>query len=179
MNPVFLIGYMGSGKSTIGRKLADELGWHFIDTDVFIEARFRQRVSDMFDTVGEEVFRRRERVVIEELSGMQDCIIATGGGLPCHSDNMKLLTASGLTVYLSASDEALASRLELCKRTRPTIRHKSGADLLSHVSEAMSSRRLVYQTAKIVLPVEHLSSPEDELKLAKELATRLRSLDPW
>lgn len=179
MNPVFLIGYMGSGKSTIGRKLADELGWQFIDTDVFIEARFRQRVSDMFDSVGEEVFRRRERIVIEELSGMQDCIIATGGGLPCHSDNMELLDSSGLTVYLSVSDEALAARLELCKRTRPTIRHKSGAELLAHVQEAMQTRRPIYRQARLIQPVEHLACPEDETRMAKELAAKLRSLGSW
>lgn len=179
MNPVFLIGYMGSGKSTIGRKLADELGWQFVDTDVFIEARFRQRVADMFDSLGEAVFRRRERVVIQELSGMQDCVIATGGGLPCHSDNMELLNGSGLTVYLSASDEALAGRLELCKRTRPTIRHKSGEALLQHVREAMCVRRPIYSTACLTLTVEHLSSDEDESELARELAAKIRTLGGW
>lgn len=179
MNPVFLIGYMGSGKSTIGRKLADELGWQFIDTDIFIEARFRQRVSDMFDSVGEAVFRRRERVVIEELAGMQDCVIATGGGLPCYNNNMELLLTSGLTVYLSASDEALTKRLELCKRTRPSIRHKSGEELLVHVEEAMRVRRPIYNQARLIQTVEHLSSPEDETLMAQELAEKLRNLGSW
>lgn len=179
MNPIFLIGYMGSGKSTIGRKLASELGLQFIDTDIFIEARFRQRVGDMFDTVGETVFRRRERVVIEELSGMQDCVIATGGGLPCHSDNMELLGSSGLTIYLSASDEALCERLELCKRTRPTIRHKSGQELLAHIREAMQARRPIYSRARLIQTVEHLATSEDETRLAQELAQKLRNLGSW
>lgn len=77
--PIFIVGYMGSGKSTVGRKMADVLGWRFIDTDFFIENRFRKRVADIFRDEGEAVFRRRERVVIEELSGMEDAIIATGG----------------------------------------------------------------------------------------------------
>lgn len=179
MRPVYLIGYMGSGKSTIGRRLADAMDWRFIDTDTFIETRFRQRVSDMFETVGEEVFRRRERFVIEELSGMEDCIIATGGGLPCHSDNMQLLNASGLTIYLSASDGALAKRLELCKRTRPTIRDKSGDELLQHICQAMAIRRPIYQMAKIIQQVEHLSSHWEEQQLAEELAERLHTLDNW
>ena len=62
--PIFLIGFMGSGKSTVGRRLADQLGFRFIDTDTFIETRFRQRIVDMFASLGEEVFRRRERVII-------------------------------------------------------------------------------------------------------------------
>lgn len=177
MRPVYLVGYMGSGKSTIGRWLADAMGWRFIDTDVFIETRFRQRVSDMFDSVGEEVFRRRERFIIEELSSMEDCVIATGGGLPCYNDNMDLLNETGLTVYLSASDEVLSRRLELCKRTRPTIRHKSGGELLEHVRQAMAVRRPIYLQAQLVLLVEHLSTVEEERQMALELADKLRLLN--
>lgn len=177
MRPVYLVGYMGSGKSTIGRWLADAMGWRFIDTDVFIETRFRQRVSDMFDSVGEEVFRRRERFIIEELSSMEDCVIATGGGLPCYNDNMDLLNETGLTVYLSANDEVLSRRLELCKRTRPTIRHKSGDELLEHVRQAMAVRRPIYLQAQLVLLVEHLSTVEEERQMALELADKLRLLN--
>ena len=101
--PIFIVGYMGSGKSTVGRKMADVLGWRFIDTDFFIENRFRKRVADIFRDEGEAVFRRRERVVIEELSGMEDAIIATGGGLPCHSDNITLINKANLTLYLEVS----------------------------------------------------------------------------
>ena len=91
MNPIYIIGYMGAGKSTLGRKLAEVLGFDFIDTDIFIESRFRERIVDMFDRIGEEKFRLKEHYVIEELSGMTDCVIATGGGLPCFHDNMKLM----------------------------------------------------------------------------------------
>lgn len=174
MKPIFLIGYMGAGKSTIGRKLADELGWSFIDTDIFIEARFRQRVCDMFASVGEEVFRRREHIVIEELSGMEDCIIATGGGLPCYHGNMQLMNEAGTTIYLSASNQALANRLELCKRTRPSVRDKSGDELLEHVCQAMQQREPIYRQAHLEQSVEQLSSSEDELRLALSLAKELR-----
>ena len=97
--PIFLVGFMGSGKSTIGRHLADALGYRFVDTDVFIETRFRQRILDMFAQHGEATFRRRERMVIEELMSMPDTVFATGGGLPCYEDTMELLLQSGSVVY--------------------------------------------------------------------------------
>lgn len=176
MNPIFLIGYMGAGKSTIGRKLANELDWSFIDTDIFIEARFRERICDMFASVGEEVFRRRERVVIEELSGMENCIIATGGGLPCFHGNMELMNACGTTLYLSACNEVLAERLELCKRTRPSVRDKSGEELLLHVQAAMQERDAIYRQAQLEESVNDLRNEEDEVALAIKLAQRLREL---
>lgn len=176
MRPIFIVGYMGSGKSTLGRKLAQELALDFIDTDIFIENRFRERIADMFVRIGEEAFRRRERYVIEELSGMTDCIIATGGGLPCFHDNMSLIVDSGLAVYLCATDETLAQRLEHCKRTRPTIREKSGEELLQHVRLAMQVRREHYERAQLTLSIEHIETEEQELELAKCLAQQVRTI---
>lgn len=119
-DPIFLVGFMGSGKSTIGRHLAEALGRRFIDTDVFVETRFRQRITDMFAEHGEAVFRRRERMAIEELMSMPDTVFATGGGLPCYTDTMDHLLEAGHVIYLRCSTPILADRLELCKRTRPT-----------------------------------------------------------
>lgn len=165
---------MGAGKSTVGRKLADCLELQFIDTDFFMENRFRQRVVDMFSTIGEEAFRRRERVIIEELSGMQDAVIATGGGLPCHFDTMNLLLDSGLTIYLEATDQELATRLELCKRTRPSIKDKSGDELLVHVQQAMLLRRPTYELAEMRIPVGEIVTQEQEWELAKRIAQQIR-----
>ena len=106
--PIFLVGYMGSGKSTIGRRLADRMEREFIDTDIFIERRFHESVANMFTSVGEEAFRRREAVVIEELSGFPNAVIATGGGLPCHHGNMELMNQCGVTVFLHISRERLS-----------------------------------------------------------------------
>lgn len=174
MMPIYIIGYMGAGKSTFGKKLAFELEIPFIDTDIFLENRFRQRIIDMFASVGEETFRRRERMILEELSGMTDCIIATGGGLPCHHDNITLMLETGLVIYLEASDETLARRLEYCKRTRPSISHKSGEDLLRHVQTSMQERRDIYEQAHLTLSIETLTSADAERALATELAARLR-----
>lgn len=176
MRPIFLVGYMGSGKSTLGRKLADELGLGFIDTDIFLENRFRQRVIDMFSTVGEEAFRRRERYIAEELSGMDNHIIATGGGLPCHHDNMSLLLASGTVIYLSGSDETLHTRLELCKRTRPTIKDKTGTELLDYIREILTFRRPIYEQAHITVSIDDVLDDEGERRLAHRLARHLREM---
>ena len=106
---------MGSGKSTIGRRLAECLQLRFIDTDTFIETRFRQRVVDMFAREGEEVFRRRERVVMQELMSMGDTVFATGGGLPCHLnyDGASMPgRRDGLLSFLSRSLSSMAGALQ-------------------------------------------------------------------
>lgn len=173
MKPIFIVGYMGSGKSTLGRKLAELLGLNFIDTDVFIENRFKQRIVDMFPLIGEEAFRRREHTIIEELSGMTDCVLATGGGLPCYHNNMALMLESGLTIYLEASPEALAQRLELCKRTRPTIKDKTGQELYAHIQEALALRSPIYEQAHWRVSIEHVCDKETETLLAEDLAKRI------
>ena len=152
--PIFLIGFMGSGKSTVGRRLADQLGFRFIDTDTFIETRFRQRIVDMFASLGEEVFRRRERVIIEELMSMEDTVFATGGGLPCHGDTMELLNASGETVYFRCSSQILSLRLELLSFTQETLAH----------------REPIYSQAKHTFDIDLIDTPEKEEAFACQLA---------
>ncbi len=174
MKPIFIIGYMGAGKSTLGRKLAHALGLNFIDTDIFIENRFRERIADMFVRIGEEVFRKRERYIIEELSGMTDCVISTGGGLPCFYNNIDLMRECGLTVYLFASAESLAGRLEYCKRTRPTIKDKSGDELLAHVSKALQERKVYYEQAELHVSIEQITCEDEELAIAQSLAKEIQ-----
>lgn len=176
MNPIYIIGYMGAGKSTLGRKLAERLGLSFIDTDIFIENRFRERIVDLFERIGEPNFRLREHYVIEELSGMTDCVISTGGGLPCFHDNLALMNTTGTTIYLEGSNDTLSQRLEYCKRTRPTIRHKTGEELKSYVSEAMTIRRPIYEQAHIKVSIDHLSNEDDEHLLAETLAQQIKNL---
>lgn len=173
--PIFLVGFMGSGKSTVGRHLADALGYRFVDTDVFIETRFRQRILDMFAQHGEATFRRRERMAIEELMSMPDTVFATGGGLPCYEDTMEQLLLSGQVVYLSCSPQVLAARLELCKRTRPTIKDKSGEELLTFVEDMLHVREPIYRQAHHVCPIDEVDTQQKEKLFAQELARRLTS----
>ncbi len=174
--PIFIIGYMGAGKSTLGRKLAHLMERTFIDTDLFIENRFRKSIADIFAQEGEAVFRKREKGVIEELSCFPNAIIATGGGLPCHYDNMELMKNSGTTIYLQLSAPVLAGRIELCKRTRPTVRHLSGEELLSHIQEALAVRLPFYEQADLIYPCDEVKTDQDEMLLAQDIATRLSLL---
>ena len=173
---IYLIGFMGSGKSTVGRALADALGYDFIDTDTFVETRFHQRIVDMFASGGEATFRRRERLALEELAGMERTVLATGGGLPCYEDSIELLLETGLVIYFRSSPEALAKRLELCKRTRPSIRDKSGEELLAFIRETLALREPIYSRAQIIRDIDHITTREGEITFAHELADELRAL---
>lgn len=171
--PIFLVGYMGAGKSTIGRRLADRMERKFIDTDIFIEQRFHESVANMFASVGEEAFRRREVVVIEELSGFPNAVIATGGGLPCHHGNMELMNQCGVTIFLQVSLDNLAKRIELCKRTRPTVSHLSGEALEEHIRQAMEVRLPIYRQAQYTIPCDEICTPKDEDQVAEQIALLL------
>lgn len=173
---IYLIGYMSAGKSTVGRMLAELLGYEFVDTDIYIESRFRQRVSDLFRQHGEEYFRQKERMILEEIAGLPDAVIATGGGLPIYYDNMDLLLESGAVLYLRYSSEALARRLELTKRTRPSVAHLSGEELRQHVAEAMSLREPIYSRAHQTIDMETLAKQgiTTEAKIANWIVRQLR-----
>lgn len=172
---LYLVGYMSAGKSTVGRTLAELLGYEFVDTDIYIESRFRQRVSDLFRLHGEEYFRQKERMILEEIAGLPDAIIATGGGLPIYHDNMDLLLESGTVLYLRYSSEALAQRLELTKRTRPSVAHLSGEPLRQHVEEAMRLREPIYSQAHQIIDMEALAEQgiSTETKIAGWIAQHL------
>ena len=118
MKRVFLVGYMGAGKTTVGKELAKLAGLSFIDLDYYIEGRYHKAVSQIFAERGEEAFREIERNMLHEVAEFEDVLISTGGGAPCFFDNMEFMNASGTTVYLKVSVEELAKRLELWKHTR-------------------------------------------------------------
>ena len=138
---LFLVGYAGSGKSTIARRIARRLGLRVVDTDKCVEEQVGASISDIFLYEGEEYFRRSERRVVEELTADADLIVATGGGLPTWSDNMKLLNRRGLTIYLRRSPEQILSRLSAYGREkRPMFRGKSDEELLRFMHEQLAQR---------------------------------------
>ena len=107
MKRVFLVGYMGAGKTTVGKELAKLAGLSFIDLDYYIEGRYHKAVSQIFAERGEEAFREIERNMLHEVAEFEDVLISTGGGAPCFFDNMEFMNASGTTVYLKVSVEEL------------------------------------------------------------------------
>ena len=100
MQNIFLIGYMGVGKTTIGKQIAQGLGREFVDMDLFIENRYHKAVSGIFAEKGEDFFREIEHRILQEVAQFENTVIATGGGTPCFFDNMDLMNRTGITVYL-------------------------------------------------------------------------------
>lgn len=152
MNRIFLIGYMGSGKTTLGRHIAGRLGYDFIDMDAYIEEKNFKSVGEIFATQGEEKFRVLERNALIELSEFESVVIATGGGTPCFFDNMEVMNRSGLTVYLHLTPEELAERLEYSHAgKRPLLADRKGIELLEFISAGLKKRETFYQQASYVV----------------------------
>ena len=145
MKRVFIIGYMGSGKTTVGKKLSKHLSLNFIDLDAYIENKYHKSIAALFEEKGEEGFREIERSALKEVALIENVIISTGGGAPCFFDNMELMNSAGITVYLQASPEELASRLLASKTVRPLIKGKSREELIPFITEHLAKRDRYYK----------------------------------
>ena len=153
---IFLIGLMGAGKSTIGKRLARELGKDFRDSDSEIEKRTGVSIDVIFDIEGEQGFRRRETDMLKELVEKRGLVLATGGGAILASENQRLLRDNGLIIYLRASAEDLAGRVRLDRR-RPLL--QSG-DKLAKIRELLTQREPIYQQlADMVIETNNRSIP--------------------
>lgn len=171
MKRIILIGYMGAGKTTVGRQLAMNLGLQFYDLDWYIEMRYHTRVADIFAEKGEEGFREIERNMLHEVAEFEDVVVSCGGGTPCFFDNMEYMNSLADTVYLKATPEVLAMHLRMGKVERPLIKGKSDEELLAYIKESLAKREPFYTQAKNVLDVSLLDNYEKiktSVKLLKE-----------
>ncbi len=171
---IFLIGYMGCGKSTIGRKLSQRLGWKVVDTDKIIEQDERCTIAQIFDNKGEEYFRDLERGVVEKLSNKsENCIVSTGGGLPVWGENMALLSGVGVTVYLKRTATNIASRLSANGRyKRPKLRGLNDEELVAFMSENIALREPIYNQAELVIDAVPLDDNEILNTIVKHIKER-------
>lgn len=148
MNRIFLIGYMGSGKSTIGKLLAEKLGYSFIDMDTHIEEKHFKTVSQIFAKKGETEFRLLEQQCLHEVAEFENVVISTGGGAPCFFDNMHYMNTHGLTIYLKFTAAELAKRLEASQANkRPLLANLKGRELQQFIAHGLSKRELFYKQA--------------------------------
>lgn len=170
MQRIFLIGYMGAGKTTLGRPLADVMHLSFIDLDNFIEARYHKTVRDIFAEVGEEGFRQIERRSLMEVAEYEDVVIALGGGTPCFFDNMDVVNAAGISVYLKPSEEVLLRRLIIGKRKRPLLADKTDDEILDVIRQQLAWREPYYLKAKLVFESSHLECRADIAHNAEKLS---------
>ncbi|MBP3290596.1 MAG: shikimate kinase [Alistipes sp.] len=159
---IFLIGYMGCGKSTLGRKIAKATAYRFVDMDSMIEKREGASVADIFHYEGEEYFRKAERALIEELAATEgDMIISTGGGAPTWRDNVEYMNSVGQTFYLRRSAQQIASRLSPHGRQkRPKLRGLNDEELVEFMTKNMAEREPYYAKARWTIDCSERSDAE-------------------
>lgn len=156
--PIFIVGYMGCGKTTFGRALARALNREFIDLDFYIEQRFRMSVAQLFATRGEDGFRELERSMLREVGEFSDVIISCGGGTPCFFDNMDYILSRGECVWLTTTPERIFSRVRTRLEKRPLLAGKSEAELMEFISGGMEARRQHYSRATMQCDSYHLEN---------------------
>jgi shikimate kinase len=166
---IFLTGYMGAGKTTLGKALALDLNIPFIDLDWYIEERFHKTVSELFAQRGETGFRELERSMLHEVAEFEDVIISTGGGAPCFFDNMSFMNDAGQTVFLNVSPDVLFRRLRVAKRQRPILQGKTDEELKDFIVEALAQRKPFYSQARYTFNA-------DELENRWQIATSVQQL---
>ena len=159
---LFLIGYMGCGKSSLGRKIAKACNVEFYDMDSMIEQREGASVSDIFHFAGEEYFREKERELIEEVAAAEDdVVVSTGGGVPAWRDNMERMNAIGQAVYLRRTAEQIASRLSPHGRQkRPKLRGLNDEELVAFMRSNMAEREPFYSKARYCIDCAAMSDEE-------------------
>lgn len=166
MTRIFLVGYMGAGKTTLGRALADILGLQFVDLDHYIEMRYHKTITQIFADNGESGFREIERRMLHEAGEFENVVISTGGGTPCFFDNMEYMNGQGTTVYLDVPVERLFIRLSIARHKRPLIREKNDEELRTFISEQLEKREEHYKKARHTFVADKL---EDRQQIASSV----------
>jgi len=174
MTRIFLIGYMGAGKTTLGKAFSRELGLTFIDLDWYIEERFHKSVQQLFSERGEQGFRELEQKMLHEVAEFEDVVISAGGGTPCFFDNMDYMNACGDTVFLQVEPEVLFHRLKVAKQQRPLLANKSDEELMNFICEALQKRHPFYSQAKFLFRADEL---EDKSQIQPSVDSLRKLLD--
>jgi shikimate kinase len=155
---VFLVGFMGSGKTTLGKKVAQKLDLPFYDCDKLIENSEETSIAKIFKEKGEDSFRKLESNLLIQLRGLESGIISTGGGMPCFSNNLQEMQRQGIIVYLQLSPAALLRRLMDSPNERPLINGKTKEELLQYIQNLLDTRSEFYEQADLIIQASNLSS---------------------
>ena len=160
MERIILIGYMGAGKTTVGKALSKELGIQFYDLDWYIESRRRKTVPQLFAELGEEGFRKIEYNMLHEVAEFENVIISCGGGTPCFFDNMDYMNRQGKVIYLRCEPEVLQKHLMMGKTERPLLKGKTPEELTAYIKEHLLEREPFYNKARYTLDVSLMDNYE-------------------
>lgn len=147
----YLVGYMYCGKTTFGRKLAEEKGMDYLDLDRAFEARYHYTVPMFFQRFGEEAFRKLETQMLHTTAELDNYVIATGGGTPCHSGNMDFILAHGTAIYLKMPVDALVERALRSRNPRPLMHGLPEPEMRATIERQLQEREPVYKRAPIVI----------------------------
>lgn len=155
---IYLIGFMGCGKTTVGMRLAKILKYKFIDLDELIEERTGKKISEIFEEEGQQGFRQLETETLKYISSREKIVIATGGGTPCFNNNLTLMNESGITVYIRMAPGSLFHRLLPSKTKRPLIAGLTDLQLMEFIMNTLPERELFYSQAKFTVKGENLKA---------------------
>ena len=169
---IFLTGYMGAGKTTLGKAFARTLNVPFVDLDWYMEERFHKTVGELFAERGEAGFRELERNMLREVGAFENVVISTGGGAPCFFDNMDFMNHCGKTVFLNVHPDVLFRRLRVAKQQRPILQGKEDEELKEFIIQALEKRAPFYSQAQYIFNADEL---EDRSQIEKSVQ-RLRDL---
>ncbi|MEI6817167.1 MAG: shikimate kinase [Bacteroidota bacterium] len=166
---IYLIGYMGSGKSSRGAELAKKLDYTFIDLDEMIEKDNKISIPTIFKTKGENVFREMEQEALRKTFKKKNIVVATGGGTPCFFDNLAEMRENGTTIYIQASIGLLFHRLAASKTERPMLKDFKDVELVLQIKDQMAYRERFYEKANYIIDAEDLKANDLVKLLANEL----------
>lgn len=171
---IYLIGYMASGKTNVGKELATLLNMDFIDLDEIFEERYHVSILDFFSKYGEGLFRTFERQILYDTASRQNTVISTGGGTPCFFDNMNFIKENGFSVFLNMPFDELIRRLTMIRKRRPLLKGVHEDELEDFVRKQMTVREPFYNRADLVL-----SGPDYDLnKLIEKLKNNSKPPNP-
>jgi shikimate kinase len=176
MKNIYLIGFMGSGKSFTGHLMSKSFGFNFLDLDQFIVESSKMSIPDIFSNLGEVGFRERESLYLRKTAELKNTMISCGGGTPCFNENMAWIKNNGISIYLKTSEELLFNRLNKQKSGRPLISNMTDNELKDYISIKIKEREFYYNQADYIsLQEENGDLPIELQSLIKEKLERNRT----
>lgn len=166
---IILVGYMGAGKTTIGKKLARLVGFEFVDTDSVFCEKQGMSISDFIGKYGEWAFRKAEHEILKEVLKHDDTVVSTGGGTPCHSDNMQLIINAGIVIYIKVNPKVLHERVSYSPWKRPLLNGMESEDVYYFICQQLRERERFYYQATITLRGEGLKPQTIKEEIEKYL----------
>jgi len=162
---IYLIGFMGSGKTTAGKKLARKLAYDFIDLDALIELETELTISEFFNQFGEDKFRQTEQQALRKTFEFKNTVISTGGGAPCFFNSMGEINKHGVSIYLQANIGLIISRLQGEKNQRPLIKDKNEEEFRAYINKLLVEREVYYSKAKLIVDAKNLNIEQLKSKI--------------